>query len=254
MKSIIIAIFGLLYMLAARAQQPIQFERSEHNFEQIFEQNGIAAYEFKFKNISNAPITISRVNTSCGCTTPGWSKEPIPPGGEGFVKAEYNPLGRPGPFEKYLMVVVDGLPNHIELMIKGEVVPGTGRIRPQPAAYLKYFAYNRSDISKDESNFQHFVDKVADLLTNFGSATMSIESSASKVPTKAFENNEQLARSRAQEAEARVLAALKNRGISTQNLTIMPPTTLVQGPEYKDDFDQNKPAYEKYQFVKITIE
>jgi hypothetical protein len=253
MKGIISFIICLFCLLAAKAQ-PVQFERNTHNFGQIFEQNGNATHEFKFKNTSNAPVTISRVGASCGCTTPDWSKEPIPPGGEGFVKAEYNPLGRPGPFEKYLTVTIDGYPNNIELMIEGEVVPGKGRVRPKPYSYLKYFGYNRSDIAKDELSFMNLVDKTIDLLVNFGEASLSIESSASKVPTKAFDNNEQLAKIRAMEAEARLLAALKAKGVSAEKLKILPHTTKVQGPEYKDDFDQNKPTYEKYQYVKITVE
>lgn len=254
MKHCIASFIVVLLYAAPLLSQPIQFERTAHDFGKIYEQGGPATYQFKFKNVSAQPVTISRVNASCGCTTPDWTKESIPPGGEGFIKAEYNPLGRPGPFEKYLIVQLENAPGNVELMIKGEVLPGTGKVRPKPATYTKTFTYNRVDIAKDEQDFKQLIDRLADLLTNHGNATVTIESSASKVPTKAFDNNEQLAATRAQEAEMRLLEALKKRGISSNNLKINPHITLVQGPDYNNDFKENRAAYEKFQYVKITVE
>ena len=46
-------------------------------------------------------MVISNVQTSCGCTTPEWSREPIAPGGSTKIKVGYNAASE-GNFEKYI--------------------------------------------------------------------------------------------------------------------------------------------------------
>jgi len=41
---------------------------------------------FKFKNQSSQSVLIEEVRPSCTCTTPGYSKEYVKPGNEGFIK------------------------------------------------------------------------------------------------------------------------------------------------------------------------
>lgn len=52
---------------------------------------------FRFKNTGKGPLSISKVEASCGCTTPDWTKEVIPPGGEGKVTATFDSKGKGGP-------------------------------------------------------------------------------------------------------------------------------------------------------------
>ncbi len=53
---------------------------------------------------AKSPLVIERVQPSCGCTAPDWTKEPIAPGKTGMVKATYGTQGRPGHFEKTMTV------------------------------------------------------------------------------------------------------------------------------------------------------
>ena len=46
-------------------------------------------------------MVISNIQTSCGCTTPEWSKEPIAAGGTTKIKVGYNAAAE-GNFEKYI--------------------------------------------------------------------------------------------------------------------------------------------------------
>ncbi|MCS6790697.1 MAG: DUF1573 domain-containing protein [Bacteroidia bacterium] len=106
----------------------IQFSATEHNFGKIKEEDRTASTRFTFKNISKEPVRIIDVKTSCGCTTPNWSKEPIPAGKEGFIEAQYSTWGRPGEFIKSLTVQVRSEKDttRIEtytLTLKGEVLP-----------------------------------------------------------------------------------------------------------------------------------
>ena len=81
--------------MASQAQTPtdvqatITFDKPEHDFGKIKE-GTLATHEFTFTNTGKAPLVLSNVQPSCGCTTPEWSKEPIMPGGKGTVKAVFN--------------------------------------------------------------------------------------------------------------------------------------------------------------------
>ncbi|NOT75531.1 MAG: DUF1573 domain-containing protein [Cyclobacteriaceae bacterium] len=80
-----------------------------------------ATHEFTFTNKSKTTMVISSVNASCGCTTPDWTKDPIPPGGTGFVKATYNAAGV-GAFDKSVTVMANVEGGVVMLRIHGEVV------------------------------------------------------------------------------------------------------------------------------------
>ena len=71
--------------------------------------------------IGDAPLVLTRVIASCGCTTPEWTKEPIAPGKSGDVKITYNPAGRPGVFAKAISIYSNGKKGSYILTIKGKV-------------------------------------------------------------------------------------------------------------------------------------
>lgn len=121
----------LVFSLAAMAQKPvISFDVKEHDFGKINEKDGSVTYVFNFTNKGNAPLVISRVQASCGCTTPTWSKEPIEPGKKGAVTVTYNTANRPGMFTKTITVYSNDALEQTVLIIKGEVIP----IPKQPEA------------------------------------------------------------------------------------------------------------------------
>lgn len=59
---------------------------------------------FEVTNAGKDPMVISNVQTSCGCTTPEWSKEPILPGATAKIKVGYNAAAE-GHFEKYITIM-----------------------------------------------------------------------------------------------------------------------------------------------------
>ena len=113
----------LVYSVGVHAQvaKPLQFREEIFDFGTIKEQAGPAMHEFSFVNNSNRPVKILKVQASCGCTTPDWSKDPVAPGKTGFIQASFNPVGRPGYFNKSLTVTTDFDANPIILQIKGQV-------------------------------------------------------------------------------------------------------------------------------------
>ncbi|WP_276373687.1 DUF1573 domain-containing protein [Chryseolinea sp. H1M3-3] len=105
----------------AQVAKPLQFSEEIFDFGSIKEQAGPVTHEFTFLNNSSRHVKIVGVQASCGCTTPAWSKEPVAPGKKGFIQASYNPVGRPGYFNKSLTVTTDLDSNPIILQIKGQV-------------------------------------------------------------------------------------------------------------------------------------
>lgn len=83
--------------------------------------NNPVSHEFRFTNSGDAPLVISSVQASCGCTVTDYSKDPIAPGAEGYVKATYN-AAKVGIFSKTVTVNANAEKPVVQLMIKGEVV------------------------------------------------------------------------------------------------------------------------------------
>jgi len=98
------------------------FNWSETSFDfGKIKQNIPATHEFTFVNKGNAPLVISSVQASCGCTVAEYSKEPVAPGQRGFVKATYN-AAKAGVFTKTVTINSNTDQSVITLTIKGEVV------------------------------------------------------------------------------------------------------------------------------------
>lgn len=114
---------GCVSALTVYSQSTLVFEKTSHDFGTIEEQGGFAEVDFKFLNAGDAPIKINNVKASCGCTTPGWTKEEVMPGDSGFVKARYNPRNRPGKFRKSLKITTSQPSADQTLYISGMVQP-----------------------------------------------------------------------------------------------------------------------------------
>jgi hypothetical protein len=134
MKKYGILMVCLIFSLAAMSQKAvITFEKKNFDFGKVHEQDGKITTVFSFKNEGNAPLVVNRVQASCGCTTPTWSKEPIEPGKSGSVTVTYNPEGRPGAFTKTITVYSNAAEEQAVLIIKGEVIPKvTAENNPYP--------------------------------------------------------------------------------------------------------------------------
>ena len=129
MKKLVYSVILLMFAFfsaAAQAQEPsnpnaaeISFAKTVHDYGTIY-QGGDGACEFKFTNTGKAPLIITNVQASCGCTTPSWTKEEVMPGGSGFIKATYN-AAAVGQFNKTITVTANIESGFVQLTIKGEV-------------------------------------------------------------------------------------------------------------------------------------
>lgn len=59
---------------------------------------------FVCKNSGSAPVVITRVKTTCGCTDAEVDRPQLQPGEEAHIKVVYHPLGHPGRILTYISV------------------------------------------------------------------------------------------------------------------------------------------------------
>jgi hypothetical protein len=88
---------------AVAAPEAISLKETSFNFGTI-PQGKPVYHSFEVFNTGKTPMVISNVQTSCGCTTPEWTKEPIAPGGSKIIKVGYNAAAE-GHFEKFITII-----------------------------------------------------------------------------------------------------------------------------------------------------
>jgi uncharacterized protein DUF1573 len=149
-------------LLTAQELKTLVFDEPSHEFGAIKEVDGPAEFDFVFKNTSLEPLKILNVRASCGCTTPAWTREEVPPGESGFIKASYNPRNRPGPFHKTLTVTTSAPQNNtIILRISGQVEPKPRTVEDDLPTLLggirvKYRAFNMGKVLNNDVTTKEF--------------------------------------------------------------------------------------------------
>ena len=98
----------------------ITFTEMEHDYGEV-QKGGNGICEFVYKNTGNAPLMLTNVRSSCGCTVPSWSREPLMPGQTGKIKVKYN-TNNVGTINKSITVESNAAKGKTILKIKGKVV------------------------------------------------------------------------------------------------------------------------------------
>ena len=130
MKNLIAVLFISLISYGALAQEKmakIEFKQTTIDYGTI-EKGADGLRTFEFTNTGNAPLIISKVNSSCGCTIPKWSKEPILPGSSGEIQVKYD-TKRVSHIRKTISVLSNAETPTVALKIKGLVIdPSTKNV------------------------------------------------------------------------------------------------------------------------------
>ena len=121
----------LFCIFAAAQNDKVSVNEKEHNFGVIGDKDGSVSFDFIITNNSDGPLVITNVSTSCGCTTPSWTREPIEKGKTGVVTASYSPLRQSGTFAKSVTVSTNQT-SPIGLIIRGEVVKSESIVKKLP--------------------------------------------------------------------------------------------------------------------------
>jgi len=123
MKHLITILFIGLFSFSVGAQEKmakIEFKETTIDYGTIEKgANGIRTFEFT--NTGDAPLIISKVTSSCGCTVPKKPDGPIMPGTTGEIQVKYD-TNRVMPIRKTITVISNAETPTVALKIKGEVI------------------------------------------------------------------------------------------------------------------------------------
>lgn len=112
------------------------FSEMEFDFGTINE-GKVVEHLFKFTNEGQAPLVISNITASCGCTSPDWTKTPVKPGEEGFVKVIFNSTAKTGTQAPTVTIQANTNPNVTRLRLKGNVTPKLASAAPNQLGPVK---------------------------------------------------------------------------------------------------------------------
>ncbi len=110
----------------------IEFDTEDFDFGTINE-GQVVEHTYSFKNTGEAPLIIQNAQPSCGCTVPDWTKDPIPVGGTGYVKASFDSNGKPNMQNKTITVTTNAWPTtkiiRFKAMVKPKPSAGAGPLK-----------------------------------------------------------------------------------------------------------------------------
>ena len=123
MKKTFVILFISIFSLGMFAQDKvakIEFESETIDYGTI-EKGSDGVRVFKFKNTGDAPLIVSAVKSSCGCTVPKKPTAPILPGENGEIEVKYD-TKRVNPIRKTITVTSNADTPTVALKIKGTVI------------------------------------------------------------------------------------------------------------------------------------
>lgn len=140
MKKILtlLAISFLIVQIQAQQKSPkIEFESTVIDYGTI-EKGADGIRVFKFTNTGDAPLIVTKVKSSCGCTVPKKPEKPILPGDTGEIQVKYD-TNRVMPIRKTITVTSNADTPTVALKIKGNVIDPnkTSVMKPKPKSVVE---------------------------------------------------------------------------------------------------------------------
>jgi hypothetical protein len=124
-KIIALIIFTLCSNISFSQAAKIEFSAKENTIDygRVTKGSDSGIRVFEFTNTGDAPLIITNVLSTCGCTVPTKPEAPIMPGKKGKIEVKYNMAT--GPIRKTITVESNAANyegGRIALKIKGEVI------------------------------------------------------------------------------------------------------------------------------------
>ena len=134
---------ALLLFAAFPVFSAIKWIDKDHDFGVFYETDGPTTGTSRFVNLGPDPVSIFHVRPSCGCTSADYTKQPIAPGDTAVISYTYDPVGRPGKFDKTVKVTLsDGVQQIIKI---------TGTIIGSPETLASRFPLNGGNMYFSDS-------------------------------------------------------------------------------------------------------
>lgn len=117
-----------------------------------------------------------------------------------------------------------------------------------------FFDYNKNKLTVKKGELNDFVREIeSQLKAGRQKVTISIESSASYVPTRTYSSNEELTKLRGENMKYDLIEYFEKNPATAGKVIVVVAKTIVQGPEYEKD-GKNKDKYKPYQYVFLKTE
>jgi Tol biopolymer transport system component len=135
----------------------------------------------------------------------------------------------------------------------GETVAEFSNILTTPL-YQYNFGYNKEKFNTKNESLKLYVKGIKQLVAAGKEVSILVYSSASKVPTRSYKNNQDLADKRQISGKETLMKVLKSEGIDISKIIFIDKEALVQGPNYNNDAQEKQAVYQRYQYIKFEIQ
>lgn len=123
-----------------------------------------------------------------------------------------------------------------------------------PVQLQHYFGYNNNKLSTESGSLKALLDEmIAQAENGRTSFEITVDASASKVPTRTFKNNMALAEKRAQNMVEMLTNYIENNETLKGKVIVKTDKVGVNGPSYKQGTANNISKYSPYQYVKVNL-
>ena len=199
MKNYITILLAIAMSIAVCSAQDkignvLEVDKTVHNFGDIMLDSGPVSCTFTFKNISEKPVVVYNVVSSCGCTDVKWTKEPLRPGQSGTVSVTYSNDEGPYPFDKTITMYVSDIKKPVLLKVRGvslakaqpleELYPATFGPLAMKSADLKCGNLEQGEQKSDAVMVANLSDKPADVTFGDVSEWLDIKVSPNPIPAR----------------------------------------------------------------------
>jgi hypothetical protein len=137
------------------------------------------------------------------------------------------------------------------LLVLGDFSKGNKYVLPK-IHFKKSFQLGQYSIENDE-RFISFMEETVKRIQAGSRVKFDIVGSASKIPSKKYSSNTELAKIRVEKGKKYIYDYLKNENIPTDKIIIVKEKAIVSGPEF-DPNDNNKNKYYEFQYFSIWAE
>ncbi len=105
----------------ANARARLEFSQHSYDFGDVVQGEKVAC-SFVYRNAGSADLLIQDASTSCGCTVPAYSREPLQPGKEEKLEVVFDTAGRTGKQMKTIQIRSNAENSPVTLSIQANVV------------------------------------------------------------------------------------------------------------------------------------